>query len=380
MRPAKLAVFFVSFPAILVATTIHVPDDHSTIQAGIDAAITGDTILVAPGTYIEGCYEVDHYLHEVGLILKSGITLRSQAGPAVTTIKKGECASVLFCMDLESRTVVEGFTIRDANWGLRGTALYSLNSHLSVRDCYFVHCGAFGAPISVHSSDVEFVSCTVDSFGRGGYVTDGGSIGVFDGSMLLASECEFSNNMSHYKGGVFCINSSTVEIEWSQFYNNGVGLAGGEGGHGGAIASRLSFLSVSNCTFHSNSSSGRGSGIYSESDMFLGVHNTIITGGVGGAALDVEDDPIGWWIHCTDSYGNEGGDWEGFFEPLLGVEGNISQDPMYCDPEASNFHLHTASPCAAENNPDCGQVGVFGIACGETGVESTTWSDLKILY
>jgi hypothetical protein len=38
---------------IAFAHIIHVPDDYTTIQAGIDASINGDTVLVGPGEYTE---------------------------------------------------------------------------------------------------------------------------------------------------------------------------------------------------------------------------------------------------------------------------------------------------------------------------------------
>ncbi|MFH1725369.1 MAG: right-handed parallel beta-helix repeat-containing protein [Elusimicrobiota bacterium] len=59
------------------AGTLIVPDDYATIQAAIDAAQSGDTVLVAPGDYVES------------IDLKPGVTVESAAGPEVTTITGG---------------------------------------------------------------------------------------------------------------------------------------------------------------------------------------------------------------------------------------------------------------------------------------------------
>ena len=83
--------------------------DAPTIKAGLDSAVTGDDVLVAPGTYTwtnqGGGY--GNYL----IYMKSGIWLHSEMGPEAT-IPDGEnhSWSVIFCQDT-SQATVEGFTI-----------------------------------------------------------------------------------------------------------------------------------------------------------------------------------------------------------------------------------------------------------------------------
>ena len=48
----RILVFSVLF-SILSATTINIPADYTTIQGGINASVSGDTVLIAQDTYYE---------------------------------------------------------------------------------------------------------------------------------------------------------------------------------------------------------------------------------------------------------------------------------------------------------------------------------------
>ena len=88
-------------------TTIRVPADHPSIQAAINAASNGDTVLVAPGTYLENIE-----------FLGKAIRVVSEEGPEVTVIDGAQKRSVVRFYSGEGRgSSLEGFTVRN---GLAG--------------------------------------------------------------------------------------------------------------------------------------------------------------------------------------------------------------------------------------------------------------------
>ncbi len=70
-------------------------------------------------------------------------------------------------------------------------------------------------------------------------------------------------------------------------------------------------------------------------------------------------------LTCCDVYGNAGGNYVDCIAAQQGISGNISEDPLFCGSAnpAEPYSLRDDSPCAAPNNPGCGQIGAYGVGC-----------------
>ena len=96
-------VFLIAIQTVSTATTIYVPDDYSTIQAAVDAASPGDTIIVRDGTYTEN---ID--------VNKDNLTIRSENGAEGAVIQAAGPNDHVFELTADY-VEVSGFTVKGAS-------------------------------------------------------------------------------------------------------------------------------------------------------------------------------------------------------------------------------------------------------------------------
>jgi hypothetical protein len=347
------------------AVVIRVPGDQPTIQAGIDAASYGDTVLVACGTYYE---------HDIEM--RSGIVLRSETGsPDCVTIDAQQQGRVFYCDGADSQTSVLGLTIVGGFLNGHGAGMYCTSSSPTLTDCTFSgNSGASGGGMSCWDSSLTLVGCTFS-----GNQTDcwgGGGIACSQQSSATLIDCTFWGNYTYYDGGGVMCEVSSATLAGCTFTEN-------QAFYGGGMMCEASSTTLTGCTFKGNqANSGGGIFCWGYDLTHPTLANCIIAFSTQGGAVACQFEG-GISLTCCDIYGNAGGDWVGCIADQYGVSSNFSEDPLFCldDNPEERYSLHEGSPCLPENSP-CGQlVGAFGEGCGPVSVvEATSWGAIKAMY
>jgi len=379
MKVRFLAMAILAVVAIATGATaadLHVPATYSTIAAALANASSGDRVIVAPGTYRE---------HDLDLV--AGVTLvGNPAGPETVVIDAVGQGRVLRAENLDRRAVVNGVTLTGGR--ARGETHYArsgggiLISHSEVRLENVRVIGnvadGSGGGVRATASAVLLLNCVIgDNIAAEG----GGGLDSSYGSSPTLTQCEIASNEAAWGGGAAVRGPSVARFFSCQFTDNqaqrepGLGgavatdlgampsftecvLMGNAANHGGGVFSGSDARpSFSNVTLHQNGASVAGGGLYCHGDG-ASLDHTIIAFHEGSAVSCPDGAPLA--VAACDIYGNSGGDWNGALGGRLGLSGNISADPLFC--EATNLRLQDTSPCSPERS-GVGLIGALEVGC-----------------
>ena len=387
MSQTLCLLFLTIAPTALRAAIINVPADQPTIQAGINAANPGDTVLIAPGTYYENIN-----------FFGKAITVTSSGGAAKTIIDGSAKAPVVSFTSQETRaSVLSNLTVRNGGafnnstsgiaWGGIYTTHFSnptiLNNLIIQNACNgyygsgsallqgntisgttFSSAGncplALGAGIFIFGGDPPYASVI------GNIIENNVQPSAFNsGAILLnaAGSPVIENNIirNNAMTGIHVINMNALTFVQNLVYGNvSQDAAGGmdvlvpfvlPGPVTGVIANNT-FVANTGISASYSASQVHLDGSLSQFDF---VNNIVIGTGPNAAFLcgyppaDANSiTPL--VIDHNDIYNASGPAYGTNCPDQTGTYGNLSTDPLFTNPAAADFHLKSGSPAIDAGN------------------------------
>jgi len=337
--PRVLAVVLLLVPTIGSTTTWHIEPDGSgdapTIQAGIDSAAVGDTVLLHDGTYTG---VGNKNLNPGG----KAITIRSENGAETTIINCENSGRGFYLHSGEQETtILQGLTIRDGNADYGGGIRVNMSGPL-VKECFILNCVA----------------------------VEGGGVHVYPpwvGDRFTLRDCIISGNQAITGGGIMVDGQGGTAYVESTVISGNVSTGGGSGGGGICTGTSGASVTVKWCTISGNYAAGSGGGAFIQDNIggFSTFDSAILWGNCATLGGEIFADGLSYLLHCClDTTGVVGS-----FTPDLW----ITSDPLFCDPgdcleapsTAGDYTLDAASLCLPENDPWGWEmsIGALGQGC-----------------
>jgi hypothetical protein len=353
----------------------------SGIQSAIDAAATGDTVLVAAGTYNE----------TIGFQSKA-ITVASESG-AASTIINGDGVGHVVAMGANAgeTPVLRGFTVRnggpygDTDGAIDtegGPALIEDNTITANRFCSDGAVTAYFSAATIRNNVIFGNSQVLCSGGVGGA---GVSI-QSEGTVQLLNNVITGNTHDSGAGGVALFAAGTPTISGNVIKDN-VGWVGGamslenvsdatitnnvivgnQGAQGGGIYVSVPFgargpLVVNNTVAANRANAGLAvyAGGFDAQTSFV---NNILVGDGTASIVECDGtyDPNPPIFQFNDVYkSGTGAAFGGTCTGETGVNGNISADPSFVDAAGGDFHIRRGPAVDAGTNTSAPAADIDG--------------------
>ena len=310
----------------------------ASIQTGINAASSGNTVSVAAGTYVEN---INYNGKNISLLGKDRET---------TIIDGNQNGNVVKFVNSEtSDAILSGFTITN---GLNSGIWIASQSDPTLTDLNIqgnIVSNEAGGIYIKQSSSPTITNVTIrDNITSG----DGGGIHIREQSTPIISDVIIENNHARHGGGLsIYLSDTSLEIHDILIAGNTTTYDGG-----GILFSQypggLGIVTLSNATLSNNQcGNGRSGG-----GIFFGVHNNALThpkhlalrnsimwnNGAEEIHIASSDDTVS--IDFSDIKGASEGIINKNSGTIIWGEGNIDANPLFVDPDSGDYHLSDWSP------------------------------------